>query len=102
MEYLQKLAVSVNMPFVNITLDVGAAMNAHKMIWNNEIKFSNIVIHLVISILSKEIFRLLVISCPVQVSKTWLFKQISVLRAAVVVSCLDLIIAELGLSTQVN
>ena len=46
MEYLQKLAVSVNMPFVNITLDVGAAMNAYKMIWNNEIKFSNIVIDL--------------------------------------------------------
>ena len=33
MSYLQGLAKDVNMPYVNITLDVGAAMNAYKTVW---------------------------------------------------------------------
>ena len=33
-EYLQSLAATVNMPYVNITLDVGAALNAFKFPWN--------------------------------------------------------------------
>ena len=35
MEYLQTLASEVGMPYVNITLDVGAAINACKYLWNN-------------------------------------------------------------------
>ena len=46
MEYLQSLAASVNMPYVNIALDVGAAINAYKFIWNDTNHFGNIVIHL--------------------------------------------------------
>ena len=34
------------MPYVNITLDVGAAMNAYKILWSNMEDFSNVVIHL--------------------------------------------------------
>eukprot|EP00794_Sanderia_malayensis_P014842 gene14842-biopygen11931 len=37
---------SVNMPYVNVTLDVGAAMNALKLIWNFPDQFSNVLIHL--------------------------------------------------------
>ena len=32
LEYLEKLSMSYNMPFMNITLDVGAAMNAYKFV----------------------------------------------------------------------
>jgi hypothetical protein len=34
MLYLQSLATEVKMPYVNITLDVGAAMNAYLVTWN--------------------------------------------------------------------
>jgi len=46
MTYLQSLAASSNMPYVNITLDVGAAINAYKFLWSNQQLFSNVVIHL--------------------------------------------------------
>lgn len=46
MTYLQALANEVNMPYVNITLDVGAAINAYKLLWSRHITFSNIIIHL--------------------------------------------------------
>ena len=46
MTCLQKLAKSVNMPYVNITLDVGAAINAFKAFWNHPDVFGNVVIHL--------------------------------------------------------
>ena len=46
LEYLEKLSLSCNMPFVNITLDVGAAMNAFKFVWSNPIRFKNVVIYL--------------------------------------------------------
>ena len=35
------------MPFVNITLDVGAAMNAYTFVCSNPERFKNVVIHLV-------------------------------------------------------
>ena len=44
--YLQALAASVNMPYTNITLDVGAAINAFKFLWSNQQSLSNVVIHL--------------------------------------------------------
>ena len=46
LEHLGKLCLSCNMPFVNITLDVGAAMNAYKFVWSNPERFKNIVIQL--------------------------------------------------------
>ena len=45
-EYLQCLAASVNMPYVNITIDVKAALNAFKFLWNELEKYQNAVIHL--------------------------------------------------------
>lgn len=44
--YLQDLSTSVNMPFVNITLDVGATLNAYKTIWTYPEQYKNIIIHL--------------------------------------------------------
>ncbi|CAB3980566.1 Hypothetical predicted protein [Paramuricea clavata] len=44
--YMQKLSNEVNMPYVNVCLDLGAAMNAYKFIWNFPLKFKNVVIHL--------------------------------------------------------
>ena len=45
-EYLEKLSMSCNIPFVNITLDIGVVMNAYKFIWNNPEIFKNVVINL--------------------------------------------------------
>ena len=45
-EYLEKLSKQCNMPYTNITLDVGAAINAFKFLWSNQTRFRNIVIHL--------------------------------------------------------
>ena len=36
----------MNIPYANITFDIGAAMNVFKVLWNYPEKFSNIVIHL--------------------------------------------------------
>ena len=36
----------MNMKYTNITLDIGAAMNAYKLLWGNMKHFSNIVIHI--------------------------------------------------------
>ena len=44
--HLQGLAVDVNMPYVNLTMDVGAAMNAYKVVWNFPLKFANVMLHL--------------------------------------------------------
>ena len=46
LEYLEKISMSCYMPFVNITLDVGAAMNTYKLVWRNTERFKNVVIHL--------------------------------------------------------
>ena len=46
MDYLQSLAPSVNIPFVNIIIDVGTALNAFKFLWNGLEKYQNFVIHL--------------------------------------------------------
>ena len=44
--YLQSMAASVNMPHVNVTLDVGAAINSYKTIWSLPNQYHCIVIHL--------------------------------------------------------
>ena len=46
MKYLQNLANDVNIPYVNIALDCGAAVNAFKMKCSQQETFQNIVIHL--------------------------------------------------------
>ena len=46
MEYLQSLAATVNMPYLNITLDVGTTLNAFKFLWNGVEQYQNILIHL--------------------------------------------------------
>ena len=45
-EIIQKHAIKMNIPYANITFDIGAAVNAFKVLWNYPEKFSNIVIHL--------------------------------------------------------
>ena len=44
MEYLQPLANEVGMPYVNITLDAGAAISAYKYFWNNYYIFNTVII----------------------------------------------------------
>lgn len=46
MKYLQNSADDVNMPYVNIILDCGAAVNAFKTKWSQPETFQNIVIYL--------------------------------------------------------
>ena len=46
LQSLQDLAEQANMPFVNVTLDVGAAMNAFLVTWNDSTKFDKVIIHL--------------------------------------------------------
>ena len=45
-EIIQKRAIKMNIPYANITFDIGVAMNAFKVLWNYPEKFSNIVFHL--------------------------------------------------------
>jgi hypothetical protein len=56
-QYLSSLSDEVNMAYVNITLDVGAAMNAFKFMWNYKDKYDNVVIHLGDFHFMKEIFQ---------------------------------------------
>ena len=46
LDYMKKLTNEVNMPYVSLTLDVGAAMNTWKLIWNYPELYSNVLIHL--------------------------------------------------------
>ena len=45
-DYLKMLGEQVNMPYINISLNVGAAINAFKMVWHYSMKYKNVVIHL--------------------------------------------------------
>ena len=55
--YMKSLAKSVNVPYINVFLDVGAAMNAYKLVWNYPDKFSNALVHLGDFHFIKEIFN---------------------------------------------
>ena len=44
--HLKNASASVNMPYINIILDVGAAINAYKTIWSHQEEYKNIIIHL--------------------------------------------------------
>ena len=46
MEFFQKLSKAMRMEYGNITLDIGAAMNAYKPLRGNLEQFSNVVIHI--------------------------------------------------------
>ena len=46
LSYLQNLCRSVNMPYVNITLDMGAAINAFKTVWSYPDEYCNVFKHL--------------------------------------------------------
>ena len=56
---MQSLCQEANMPFVNVTLDLGAGMNAYKLIWNYSEEFANAVIHLGDFHFMKESFNIL-------------------------------------------
>ena len=56
-KYLQSLAHSVNMPYTNITLDVGAAINTYKFLWDTNNMYDDVVIHLGSFHLIKENFQ---------------------------------------------
>ena len=45
-EISQKLAKQGNMRYTHITLDVGAAIKAFHVVWNDKDRWSNIIIHL--------------------------------------------------------
>ena len=46
MQYLQILVEEMKMPYVNINLYMGAAINAFKVLWNRKEEFKNVVIDL--------------------------------------------------------
>ena len=58
-EIVQKKAVKGNIKYANITFDIGAAMNAYKVLWNYPDKLKNIVIHLGDFHFIKEVFAIL-------------------------------------------
>ena len=43
--HFQHLAKEMNMPYVKVTLGVGAAINAYKLLWKYSQQFSNVIIH---------------------------------------------------------
>jgi len=53
------LSENANMPYLNITLDVGAAMNAYKFVWSHPEQFNNVFIHLGMFHFIKENFKVI-------------------------------------------
>ena len=60
-EYLTELSATCNMPYVNTTLDVGAAINAYKFQWNHPDQYQKIMIHLGTFHFMKENFKVMII-----------------------------------------
>ena len=58
-EVIKKRADHVNMHYANITFDIGAAINAHKVLWNYQERFKNIIVHSGDFHFVKEIFAVL-------------------------------------------
>ena len=46
LQYLQGLASKINMSYMHVSMDVGAAINAYLMMWNNPELFQNVIPHL--------------------------------------------------------
>ena len=59
MEYFQKLSKAMHMKYVN--MDIGAAMNAYKLLWGNLEQCSNVVIHIRDFHYLKENFKLILL-----------------------------------------
>ena len=59
MKFLLKQAKKMNLQYCNITLDVGAAMNAYLVEWMKQEEFKNIIIHLGDFHFIKENFKVL-------------------------------------------
>ena len=53
------LSEQANLPYLNVTLDVGAAMNAYKFIWNYHDQYKNVCIHLGMFHFMKENFKVI-------------------------------------------
>ena len=51
----------MHMEYVNITLDIGAAMNAYTFLWGNLQQFSNVVIHICDFHYLKENFKVILL-----------------------------------------
>ena len=56
------LSSQTNMKYCNVTLDVGAAINAFKTVWHYPEKFKNVVIHLGDFHFMKENFQVRILS----------------------------------------
>ena len=57
------------MEYANITLDIGAALNAYKFLWGNLEKFSNVAIHIGDFHYLKENFYSMMIYSPVRIGR---------------------------------
>ena len=58
-DIILRRAKQAELPYANITFDVGAAINAHKVLWNHPECFKNIIIHLGDFHFMKEVFNVL-------------------------------------------
>ena len=59
--FLHGLSKSTNMPYVVITLDVGAALNAYKVIWNYPEKYEHVFLQLGSFHFMKENFQVIIL-----------------------------------------
>ena len=59
LKYFQYLVEEMNMPYDNVTLDVGAAINAFKILWKQSQHFSNFFIRLEDFHVMKENFKVM-------------------------------------------
>ena len=58
-DIILRRAKQAELPYANITFDVGAAINAHKILWNHPERFKSIIIHLGDFHFMKEVFNVL-------------------------------------------
>ena len=58
-DVILRRAKEADLPYANITFDVGAAINAHKVLWNHSERFKHIIIHLGDFHFMKEVFNVL-------------------------------------------
>ena len=61
LKYFQGVAKEMNIPYVNVSLDVGAAINANKLLQKCSQQFSNVIIHPGDFHMIKENFKIVVL-----------------------------------------
>ncbi len=59
LEFFMGLSKEANMPYLNIMLDVGAAMSAFKYIWAQAEQYRNVCLHLGMFHFMKENFKVM-------------------------------------------